>query len=176
MQDKMGDATDSIKEKLQEGTEKVKEGGNRLLEMAKSGLHSAESGLKSAEKTVEDKYEHVKEEWTSGREPHKPIAPTVTSTTRPEATDTHPDASSMRDSHLHPGLSSLPSHGNENTPIKNPHMTDSHHNALMAGEAAHTRAMTDQERAEREDPLQKAASCTACTTSSRTAQRWSRSA
>ena len=156
MQDKMSDTADSIKEKLEEGAEKVKEGGHRLLEMAKSGLHSAESSVKSAEEGVENKYEqHVKEGMTSGREAHKPIAPTIKSTQPPEPTDTHPLASSMRDPHLHPGLSSLPTHDNENTPVKDPVHTDVHYSAMKAGEEAHARAVADKDQAERDDPLQK---------------------
>ena len=147
MQDSMSDTADSIKDKLEEGAEKVKEGGQRLLDMAKSGLQSAE-------KTVESEYEHIKEEW-SAKETRKPVAPQVKSTQWPEATDTHPDASNMRDAHLHSAMSSLPTHANENTPVKNPHMTDVHHSALMAGESAHEAAVADQERAAREDPLQK---------------------
>ena len=144
MQNKMEDTADSVKEKLEEGAEKVKEGGHRLLEMAKSGLHSAENSLHSAEKTVEDKIEHVKEDLSSRTQAHKPTAPVVRSTNRTESTDTHPSASSMRDPHLHPGLTSLPSHGNEITPDKsNPFMSDTQHNALIAADAAHARALAN---------------------------------
>ena len=152
VQDKAADTADSVKGKLAEGAERVKEGGNRLLEMAKSGLHQAEDKLKAAEKSVEERLEHSKEDVPSGREPSRPE---VQSTRRPEETDTHPDASSMRDAHLHQPLSSLPSHGNEIHPVKEPLMTDVHHNALIAGEAAHARAVANQGQAEKEDPLQR---------------------
>jgi len=152
---KAADTADSLKDKLEEGAEKVKEGGHRLLDMAKSGLHTAEAKLKSAEQMAEDKYEHAKDEFNSSRESHESTRPQVQSTKRPEATDTHPEASSMRDAHTHTPLSSLPSHGNEIHPSKDPLMTDVHHSALVAGEAAHARAVANQAQAERDDPLQK---------------------
>ena len=138
LKDKMGDTAETVKEKLGEGVEKVKEGGQRLLSFVNSGLHSAE-------KRVEDGYEHVKDEVAAHRHPNATgaSAPVVRSTVHTETTDTHPGASSMRDTHLHPGLSSLPSHDNENTPNKNSHKSTAHEAAIEAGNSAHARAVAD---------------------------------
>ena len=60
----------------------------------------------------------------------------VRSTLDAEATDTHPDAASMRDTHLHPGMVALPTHSNETRPTSTPHVSDAHQRGLDAGAAS----------------------------------------
>jgi len=130
----MGDSAEfSARSKVRDSAEKVKEQG-------KSMMDTISSKVSSAEKTIEDKYHQAKDELsqkahsssTSNTTP-TPTAPAVNSTVKFEPTDTHPDAASMRDTHLHPGMVSLPTHTNEQRAgINEPHISEAHQKGLDA--------------------------------------------
>jgi hypothetical protein len=110
----------------------MKDTASSLVTEAKEGVESMMDTLTDKMHTAEDKassaYHDIKKDL---QQPSSQTPPRTTAA--PEPTDTHPLAASMRDTHLHPGPVSIPTHANQTyAPPSSTSISASHQAALEA--------------------------------------------
>ena len=137
------ESMDRAKASASDAAASAKAKASSMADSAKSGAGSVMSSLSDKLHKAEDKAEGAYRELkadVSAHLPHardaSPVHHPVRSTLDAEATDTHPDAASMRDAHLHPGRVSLPTHTNATQPTSTPHVSSAHQRGLDAGAAS----------------------------------------
>ena len=141
MGDDAEDAATSAKDSVSSAAQSAKEKAGGMMDTISNKLHQA-GDMASKE------YQHLKAEASA----HMPSSSSSSSSTsdssdsssthpvkhaHAESTDTHPDAASMRDTHLHTNLTSLATHANEvRAPSDNPHQSAAQTRGLEAAAAS----------------------------------------